>query len=117
MNVNDLAMGAATDITTLLMPWITVVLSIIIALFIKDISTSIAKGVKFKMSKEFKPGDVVLLDNDEATIIHIGLTQTVFERVGDRGLVWRYVPNERIQFLKLEKVIRSDVKEMRNGAK
>ena len=52
MNVNDLAMGAATDITTLLMPWITVLLSIIIALFIKDISTSIAKGVKFKMSKE-----------------------------------------------------------------
>ena len=117
MNPNELAMDAAVDITTYLMPWITVLLSIIIALFVKDISASIAKGIKFKMSKEFKPGDVVILDDDEATIIHIGLTQTVFERVGDRGLVWRYVPNERIQFLKLEKVIRSDVKEASNGAK
>jgi hypothetical protein len=42
----------------------------------------------------------------------------VFERIGERGLVWRYVPNERIQFLKLEKVIRSDVKEINgNGEK
>ena len=117
MNPNDLAMSAATDITAYLMPWITVLLSIIIALMIKEFATSISKGFKFKMSKVFQPGDVVLLDGEETTIIHIGLTQTVFERVGDRGLVWRYVPNERIQFLKLEKVIRSDVKEMRNGAK
>ena len=117
MNPNDLAMGAALDITSFLMPWITVLLSIIIALFVKDISASIAKGIKFKMAKEFRPGDVVILDAQEATIIHIGLTQTVFERVGERGLVWRYVPNERIQFLKLEKVIRTDVKETSNGAK
>jgi uncharacterized Zn finger protein len=118
MNANELAMDAATDITTLLMPWITVLLSIIIALMIKEIATSISKGLKFKMSKVFQPGDVVILDGEEATIIHIGLTQTVFERIGERGLVWRYVPNERIQFLKLEKVIRSDVKEINgNGEK
>ena len=118
MSVDNLAMGAATDITTFLMPWITVLLSIIIALLIKDIATSIAKGIKFKMSKEFGPGDVVLLDGNEATIIHIGLTQTVFESIRQEGLVWRYVPNERIPYLKLEKIIRTDVKEINgNGEK
>ena len=38
----------------------------------------------------------------------------MFEKVNDRGIVWRYVPNERLAYLKLEKVIRSDVHE--NGA-
>jgi hypothetical protein len=33
----------------------------------------------------------------------------VFGVYGDRGYTWRYVPNERIQFLKLEKVINKDL--------
>ena len=61
------------------------------------------------MNREFNPGDVVILDGEEAVIITIGLTKTVFEKVGNRGLVWRYVPNERLAFLKLEKVVRKDV--------
>jgi len=43
------------------------------------------------------------------------LTTTVFESIRDEGLIWRYVPNEKIQSLKLEKVIRTDVRET-NGA-
>ena len=66
------------------------------------------------MNREFNPGDIVLLDNEEAVIINIGLTKTVFEKVNDRGIVWRYVPNERLAYLKLEKVVRSDVRQ--NGA-
>ena len=62
------------------------------------------------MNREFNPGDVVILDGEEAVIITIGLTKTVFEKVGNRGLVWRYVPNERLAFLKLEKVVRTDVR-------
>ena len=69
------------------------------------------KGLKFKMSKVFVPGDVVLLDGDEAIIIKVGLTTTVFESIRDEGLIWRYVPNEKVQSLKLEKVIRTDVRE------
>ena len=82
MNPNDLAMGAALDITSFLMPWITVLLSIIIALFVKDISASIAKGIKFKMAKEFRPGDVVILDDQEPTIIHIKAVTHKVEGVG-----------------------------------
>ena len=28
---------------------------------------------------------------------------------GDKGYTWRYVPNERIPFLKLEKIVNKDV--------
>jgi hypothetical protein len=33
----------------------------------------------------------------------------VFGVYSDRGYTWRYVPNERIPFLKLEKVINKDL--------
>ena len=66
------------------------------------------------MNRDFNPGDVVLLDGEEAVIITIGVTKTVFEKVNNRGIVWRYVPNERLAYLKLEKVVRSDVR--KNGS-
>ena len=73
------------------------------------IGPSFAKGLKFKMNRDFNPGDVVLLDSEEAVIITIGITKTVFEKVNNRGIVWRYVPNERLAYLKLEKILRTDV--------
>jgi len=114
MNINELTLATGLDITSFLMPWLTVLVSIILAMMIKDWATSLAKGLKFKLNNAFNPGDVVLLDGEEAVIITIGITKTVFEKVNDRGIVWRYVPNERLAYLKLEKVIRSDVHE--NGA-
>jgi hypothetical protein len=108
-------MYTSIKITEFLMPWITILISLIIALMLKEVSSSIAKGLKFKMSKVFVPGDVVLLEGNEAIIIKVGLTTTVFESIRDEGLIWRYVPNEKIQSLKLEKVIRTDVRET-NGA-
>jgi hypothetical protein len=114
MNINELTLATGLDITSFLMPWLTVLVSIILALMIKDWATSLAKGLKFKLNNAFNPGDLVLLDGEEAVIITIGITKTVFEKVNDRGIVWRYVPNERLAYLKLEKVIRSDVHE--NGA-
>ena len=114
MNIEELAVGTSLSITSFLMPWVAALLSIIMALMIKDWATSFAKGLKFKMNRDFNPGDVVLLDSEEAVIITIGLTKTVFEKVNNRGIVWRYVPNERLAFLKLEKVVRSDVRQ--NGS-
>ena len=111
MNIKELTLATGLDITSFLMPWLTVLISIILALLIKDWTTSLAKGLKFKMNSDFNPGDIVLLDGEEAVIITIGVTKTVFEKVNDRGIVWRYVPNERLLYLKLEKVIRSDVHE------
>ena len=109
MNIEELSLATSLQLTTFLMPWLTILISIIMAMMIKDWATSLAKGIKFKLSNAFNPGDVVLLDGEEAVIITIGVTKTVFEKVNDRGIVWRYVANERIAFLKLEKVVRSDV--------
>ena len=83
--------------------------SCISALLVKDWVTSFVKGLKFKLNSAFNPGDIVILDDQEAVIISIGITRTVFEKVDKRGVVWRYVPNERLTYLKLEKVIRKDV--------
>ena len=66
MNIEELAVGTSLDITGFLLPWASMLLSIIIALMIKDWATSFAKGLKFKMNREFNPGDVVLLDGEEA---------------------------------------------------
>ena len=109
MNIEELTLATGLSITSFLMPWIAVLVSIIMALLVKDWATSFAKGLKFKMNRDFNPGDIVLLDGEEAVIITIGITKTVFEKVNKRGLVWRYVPNERLAYLKLEKIVRTDV--------
>lgn len=105
MDVEELALSTSLSITSFLMPWIAILLSIIIALMVKDLAMSLVRGLRFKMSNTFNPGDIVIIDGEEAVIISIGLIRTVFERRGQEGVIWRYVPNERLAFLKLEKVI------------
>ena len=97
------------DLTELLLPWVAVLVSIVVAILFKDFATSLSKGIAFQMDKAFNEGDKVLLDGCEATILKIGMRQTVFGIYSDRGYVWRYVPNERILNLKLEKVIDSEL--------
>ena len=38
-------------------------------------------------------------------IVKIGLGETVFGVYGEEGYTWRYVPNTRIEYLKLEKIV------------
>jgi hypothetical protein len=62
------------------------------------------------MNNQFQEGDHVLIDGERALIVKIGMTQSVFGVTKSNGefdgdYVWRYVPNERIEFLKLEKII------------
>ena len=61
------------------------------------------------MNKAFNEGDKVLLEGDDAVIIKIGVSETVFGVYSDKGYIWRYVPNERIHTLKLEKIINPDL--------
>ena len=101
----------------LLMPFVGMLLIIIISLMIKDFATKLSKGLAFSMNKQFKEGDHVLLDDESALIVKIGLVQTVFGVNKDSGdYIWRYVPNERISYLKLEKVVFSATPES-NGLK
>ena len=80
-----------------------------IACWTKDFVTKLAQGLKFKMNPALNEGDTVILDGAEATIVKIGVGQTVFGIYNDRGYTWRYVPNTRIPILKLEKVINNEV--------
>tara|TARA_R110000737_G_C14481341_1_gene468578 strand:+ start:567 stop:971 length:405 start_codon:yes stop_codon:yes gene_type:complete len=99
-------LDVSNDLTQLIMPLIGVLVSGIIALSIKDYITKFAKGLAFQMNKSFSEGDKVILDKEVALIVKIGMTQTVFGITKPNGdYTWRYVPNERIPSLRLEKVI------------
>ena len=97
------------DLTVLLMPWIAVLLSVVVVFWFKEFATSLAKGLKFKQNPLFNEGDKCLLEGEEAIIVKIGIRSTVFGLYTKRGSTWRVVPNERIEYLKLEKVIDKDV--------
>jgi len=97
------------QITDFLLPWIGILISLIVAIWVKDMATGMAKGLKFKMNKAFNAGDHVILDGADAIIVSIGMSETVFGIYSDKGYLWRYVPNERIPYLKLEKVINKEL--------
>jgi hypothetical protein len=102
--------GAAMEITELIMPYIGMVLIVVFGFMFKDFATKLSKGIAFSLNKQFQEGDHVLLDGERALIVKIGISQTVFgvTKVGgelDGDYVWRYVPNELIDYLKLEKII------------
>ena len=97
------------QITNFILPWIGILISLIVAIWIKDFATSLAKGFKFQMNKAFNEGDKVLLEGRDAVIIKIGISETVFGVYSEKGYIWRYVPNERIVMLKLEKIINPDL--------
>ena len=104
-DLNTLSM----DLTGMILPWIGVLVSLVMAIWFKDFATGLAKGLRFKYDPAFNEGDECLLDGELAMIVKIGARQTVFGVYSDRGYTWRYVPNERIPFLKLEKVIKKDL--------
>ena len=101
--------GVGLEITNLLMPFVSALMLLVITLWFKDFATKIAKGMSFKMNKSFNEGDTVILDGSDALIVKIGLSETVFGVYSDKGYTWRFVPNERIPMLKLEKVINKDL--------
>ena len=97
------------DLNDLILPWIGVLVSLVVAIWFKDFATGLAKGLKFKMNPAFNEGEEVLLDGELAMIVKIGVRETVFGLYTTRGYTWRYVPNERIPMLKLEKVMKKDL--------
>ena len=101
---SELSLESA-KITQFILPWVGILLSLMIAIWVKDFATALAKGLKFKMNKSFNEGDKVILDGNDAIIVKIGISETVFGIYSKRGYTWRYVPNEKIVNLKLERVI------------
>ena len=99
----------AIELSQFYIEFIGFTLTLIVALAMRDWATSLIKGLKFKMNKAFSEGDKVILDDKHALIVKIGMSETVFGVYGKDGYTWRYVPNERIAFLKLEKIVDSDL--------
>ena len=97
------------ELTHLLLPWISVLISIVFVFWFKDFATSLAKGLKFKQNPLFNEGDKCILEGEEAIIVKIGLRSTVFGIYTDRGYTWRVIANERLEYVKLEKLIDSNV--------
>ena len=97
------------EVAEIITPFAVALIALVATMMFKDFATSLAKGLKFKLNRAFNEGDKVLLDDKDAIIVKIGISETVFDVYSERGYTWRFVPNERIQFLKLEKVINKDL--------
>ena len=98
------------ELSELITPFVVALIMLVISLWFKDFATKIARGLSFSLNRSFQEGDKVILDGERALIVKVGLIQTVFGITKSNGewdgdYVWRYVPNERIPYLKLEKVV------------
>ena len=97
--------------------WISILLSIVVTLAIKEWATSLVKGLRFKYNSDFTHGQKVYLDDKQAVIISIGMRTTIFQTKTGDEYRWRYVPNEKISNLKLERVTFYDQNMTHNGEK
>jgi len=95
----------AMKISMFLEPLIGLGITAIIVLWFKEAVGDFVASIRWKMKPGFEPGDVVYLDGEMATIISIGMRETIFEIDNGRGKVWRYIYNTRIPTHRLEKVI------------
>ena len=85
------------------------VLTLLVGLALKDWAVGFVKGATFRLMSSFKEGDKVILDGNTALIIKIGFSQTVFGVYNDDGYTWRYISNQKIDTLKLEKIVDSEL--------
>ena len=97
------------EFSELILPYIGIMISIVFFLWFKDFAIGISKGLKFKIDPHFQEGDEVWLENEPAVILKIGMTQTIFGIVNGRGYIWRFIDNESIFEMKLEKMITDKV--------
>ena len=97
------------EISDFYIEFIGYALSILVMLWIKDAIGSFLEGLKFRNNKHFKEGDKVLLEGQQAMIISIGWRQSVFGVYGETGYTWRFIPNKKIENLKLEKIVDPDL--------
>jgi len=98
------------NLTSAASPYTEILLGLVVSLLFKDLAASMSKGLAFKYNPAFNEGDTVIVDDEIAIIVKIGFRHTTFGIVKpNASYVWRYVRNDRIQFLKLEKVVKENV--------
>jgi hypothetical protein len=67
------------------------------------------QGLKFKMNPAFNEGDAVILNDEDAIIVKIGLRESVFGVYSKKGYTWRYIQNDRLHMIKLEKIVNKNL--------
>lgn len=107
-NIGNIS-SMSLEITAFILPWIGIITSVIIAIWLKDFATNAAKGWAFKSNQSFNEGDHIILDGKDAIIVKIGLSQTVFGVYTEKGYTWRYIANDRLATQKIEKIINKDL--------
>ena len=99
------------QLTSNFAPFISGAIALVISLWIKDSAGRLAKGLAFKFNRHFNEGDEVIINSERAIIVKIGPLNTVFgfyRTSKDSTHVnhyWRFVPNERIAWLEIEKIV------------
>jgi|GEM_PF-5625367 hypothetical protein len=83
--------------------YISIGIGLIITLVAKDLLSSFVAGVSFFLDKNFKEGDNIILESEEATIVRIGIMRTIFRMKKNSN--WYFVHNGRIKYLRLEKKV------------
>jgi|TARA_R110000764_G_scaffold29348_1_gene68855 hypothetical protein len=96
-------------ISDMIGPWIVVLLSLSVAFWFKDFTTNLIYGIKFKMNPSFNEGDAVVLNDEDAIIVKIGWGESVFGVYSKKGYTWRFVQNDRLHLLKLEKIVNKNL--------
>jgi len=95
--------------------YMSLIITLIIGLLIKDVASNLVSGVLFYLDKNFNDGDTVYIDGYPAIIIKIGIRTTVFGITNSRGYTWRFVQNSKVSELSLEKiVINSEIQALPN---
>ena len=74
-------------------------------MLIKAFLAKLAAGISFYASPTWSVGDECLLEGKRAIISSIGLRTTVFQIRQNGEVRWRFVPNDKIVELTLEKVV------------
>ena len=86
--------------------WVEVIIGIVVGMAIRDVANNFVQGVMFKWNSQFQEGDHIIIDGDRGVIVSVGYRQAVFRLSKEDGTItWRYVPNARINILRLEKIV------------
>jgi hypothetical protein len=101
----DPIQNLSNDFTAWVAPLFAISLALVIGMALRDWATNLVLGMKFKFDEAWYEGAHCFIDDEPAIIVKIGIGETIFQISNGRGTVWRHVSNERIKYLKIERVI------------
>ena len=97
--------SVSNDFTAWISPLLAISIALVLGLALRDWATNLDLGIKFKIDEAWYEGAHCFIDDEPAIIVKIGIGETIFQITNGRGVVWRHVSNERIKFLKIERII------------